>query len=298
MESCNYLFKLPYLAKLKIIGNAAADFLQGQVSCDMRQVSANMMRQGALCNLQGRVLALIDFILWHDYHCILPNNLLPVIQESLLKVALLMRIKMTVDLNTVFCGFYLGDANDLLPLSLTLPPQKLGFAANDESCCYNLGNNFYIILIHRQAFTAFTKPFIERKQMRSVHDWHKLQLQQKHIAIYPETSGLFLPHRLNLHLAGYLSFDKGCYRGQEIIARTHYRAKLKYELQIFIIDTTEKIIAGKKIFDFITQREIGKLIDFCRLEFTKYLIVASMLLEHQAQVLVAGHQNPVMLISY
>lgn len=49
-------------------------------------------------------------------------------------------------------------------------------------------------------------------------------------AIYPETSGKFLPHELNLHLFNAISFDKGCYTGQEIIARMHYRGKLKTHL--------------------------------------------------------------------
>lgn len=45
--------------------------------------------------------------------------------------------------------------------------------------------------------------------------------------IYPDTSGKFLPHELNLHLLDAISFDKGCYTGQEIIARMQYRGKLK-----------------------------------------------------------------------
>jgi len=45
--------------------------------------------------------------------------------------------------------------------------------------------------------------------------------------IYPQTSGMFLPHDINLDQLDAISFDKGCYTGQEIIARMHYRAKLK-----------------------------------------------------------------------
>ncbi|OGT54636.1 MAG: hypothetical protein A3F43_04260 [Gammaproteobacteria bacterium RIFCSPHIGHO2_12_FULL_42_10] len=49
-------------------------------------------------------------------------------------------------------------------------------------------------------------------------------------AIYPETSGQFLPHELSLQKTDAISFNKGCYTGQEIIARIHYRAKLKKQL--------------------------------------------------------------------
>jgi len=62
--------------------------------------------------------------------------------------------------------------------------------------------------------------------------------------IYPETSGKFLPHDINLHHLGGIHFDKGCYTGQEIIARMHYRGKLKTHLHKVTIQTNTALKPG------------------------------------------------------
>jgi folate-binding protein YgfZ len=66
--------------------------------------------------------------------------------------------------------------------------------------------------------------------------------------IYPETSGLFLPHDLNLQQLNAISFDKGCYTGQEIIARMHYRGKIKNHLYTTTIASDVAPCPGQDIF--------------------------------------------------
>src|SRR5262249_31631341 len=75
--------------------------------------------------------------------------------------------------------------------------------------------------------------FILNSDLSPTHssdDWKVCMIQQGIPAIYPETSGKFLPHELNLHTLNAISFDKGCYTVQEIIARMHYRGKIKNHL--------------------------------------------------------------------
>jgi len=74
-------------------------------------------------------------------------------------------------------------------------------------------------------------------------------------AIYPETSGKFLPHDINLHELEAISFDKGCFTGQEIIARMHYKAKLKNHLYATSIHTTLPVLPG---LDVYSQHEGAK----------------------------------------
>lgn len=65
--------------------------------------------------------------------------------------------------------------------------------------------------------------------------------------LYPSTTNKFLPHELNLHLLNAISFDKGCYTGQEIIARMHYRGKLKNHLYKAKLTTSSKPQPGNAI---------------------------------------------------
>ncbi|KTD23515.1 YgfZ/GcvT domain-containing protein [Legionella maceachernii] len=291
----NYLFDLSYLGSLRFIGERAAEFLQGQVSCDIRKVTDKMMQQGAICNLKGRVLALFDVIHWHGLQCILANDLLAATQFSLSKTAMLSRVKVEQTTAYQLYGFYLANPHDQLPENMTLPETRFALSGTAECCCYYLGNQCYLILMTKGQASAFAQPFINSQQIRGSLAWHQLQLRHKRVEIYPETRGLFLPHRIDLHLSGHLSFDKGCYKGQEIVARTHYRAKLKHEVALFLIETNEPLTAGKKLFLPNSNTEIGELIDYSPLADEQYLVAISILHEHPNEALIESHSKTVLL---
>ncbi|MFI4919923.1 MAG: tRNA-modifying protein YgfZ, partial [Legionellales bacterium] len=126
--------------------------------------------------------------------------------------------------------------------------------------------------------------------------WNTLRLKHKQINIYPESRGLFLPHRLDLHLTNYISFNKGCYKGQEIIARTHYKATLKHELKIFEIQTNETIYSGQKLLSLTQETEVGELIDYSYLHNNRYLIAVSMLKETAPLVVLEGQNKTTPLL--
>ena len=144
-------------------------------------------------------------------------------------------------------------------------------------CYYHLGNGFYIFLIKAEFEREFCKPFKEQDQLFGSLTWHTLMLYQQHIDIYPESRGLFLPHRLGLHQTQYISFDKGCYKGQEIIARTHYKATIKHELKSYVIHCEEQLQSGQIIFKVDDNTELGELVDYSPLGNNDYLVVLSIL---------------------
>lgn len=291
----NYLFELPYLSTASVTGERAAEFLQGQLSCDVREVNEKSMRKGALCNLKGRVQALIDVINWQGFKLVLPADLTDDTLASLSKTALVSRVSLHKNPDVSVYGFYMNNPADLLPFNLS-PPEEPGMVnANEVFCIYSLSNQFYLVLVISDKAQTLVEPFQQHQQLAGSLEWHELQLQQLNIQIYPQTRGLFLPHRMDLHKRDFISFDKGCYKGQEIIARTHYRAKLKHGLRKFIITTQEALSAGMKLFSITDNAEMGELIDFCPLNDNRFLIVTSILNEHPEQVLFEGHANPVTL---
>ena len=287
----NTLFDLPHLSALNILGEKALEFLQGQISCDVRDVSANTMRQGALCSLKGRVLALPDVLAWHGLKLILPKNLLEKTQKSLTTTAMLSRVTLEPATHYHMLGFYLHDAKQALPLEGIWPSEKNGVLTQDNACAYHLGENFYIILVDTSILEAIKAPFIKHDSLQNADSWHALRLQHGEIQIHPESRGLFLPHRLGLQNTGHLNFDKGCYKGQEIIARTHYRAKLKHGMNVFTIETTEALQPGLRIMTEDNTREVGELVDFCSTGNNQYIIAASLLIEHPSILRVEGHRH-------
>ena len=63
--------------------------------------------------------------------------------------------------------------------------------------------------------------------------WRRLAIAAGEPEVYASTSGEFVAQMLNLDLLGAIAFDKGCYTGQEVIARAHYRGRVKRRLQRF-----------------------------------------------------------------
>ncbi len=276
----NYVFDLSYLGCLDVIGERSSEFLQGQLSCDLRDVTPDKMRQGAMCNVKGRVLALLDVIDWQGLHLIVPNDLLVETQTSLSKTAALSKVKLSLSSDQLF-GFYLQNRDDTIPFNVKLPKERLGVLQEERFCAYHLGEGFYIFLVKSAELCA---PFIQAKQWCGSLAWHALRLRHNQLEIYPLSRGLFLPHRMGLQLSGYLSFNKGCYKGQEIVARTHYRAKLKHEMKLFTIQSDKPLRSGHTLLSNDGSQQLGELIDYCPIGENTFLIAASVIFDCPSNV--------------
>ncbi len=296
-KNTNYLFELSYLAGIHIEGEAAQIFLQGQVTCDVNEVSLQQCRQGALCNLKGRILALLDIVQWqqHGFQLIVPADILHQTQANLAKTALFSRVTLTAKANYQMFGFYLQNEMDTTPMDENLPSNKYECIQGEHYCGYYIGDNLFIFMVETEQVRDFTQPFIKRSQWRGSLAWHALQLASKHLEIYPESRGLFLPHRIDLQHTQYLSFNKGCYKGQEIIARTHYRAKLKHGLKIYTIQTDAALQSGQKIFSENGTTEVGELVDYCPIGNNAYLIATSIVLEAPSKIKLEHHSDLIVL---
>lgn len=292
-----YVFDLDYLGALDVAGNTNLDFLQGQLTCDVKEVSATQMRPGGMCSLQGRLLALLDVVTWQGLHMIMPQDLLATSQQTLAKTALFSRVSLQINTQFTFLGLYLPPQAYQPNLPCVLPTAPWQVTQNEDICCYALSEHLFIIILREASQKTSWLAAFPNEQQRGSLAWHYLELQLPRLTIYPNTRGLFLPHRLHLHTTPYISFNKGCYKGQEIIARTHYRAKLKHSLKLYKITTTDPIFAGQKCYAAPQQAEIGEIIDYCPIDTNQYLIAVSILSEHPEQVYFEQHQASLTLFS-
>lgn len=268
------LYNLSYLTIINVEGEKAAEFLQGQLTADIKKVTKETIRQSALCNLQGRIIALIDIVYWNGFKLILPSDLCPLVIKSLTMVAKLSKVSLQRSTEYNIYGF-VGKMESIG--EHRLPKCKNHCTHNDTFFAYALDEESCILL------TSATYT-----ETQSSLSWHRHQLANNRIEVYPQSQGMFLPHRLDLHLSGHLDFEKGCYKGQEIIARIHYRSQQKHHLRLFLIQTATLLSPGMKLLDPANKREVGELIDFCPLEKSNYLICVSILFEHPETVLIEG----------
>lgn len=186
-------------SKLKIIvvsGPDAEKFLQGQLTCDVRQVTAEPSL-AAHCNAKGRVMSLFRIQRKDDtFQLLVPEDMVESTYTQLKKYAVFSKVKL-----------------DIL---------------NDE----------------------IVDPA-----------WHLRDIKAGIPRLYPQTIGEFLPHDINLVKLGAVSFAKGCYTGQEIIARMQNRGKLKKYLALVEFDSKITLIPGQKltnqeqVVDVITENQ-------------------------------------------
>jgi len=293
----NYLFDLSHLGILKIEGEKAQEFLQGQLTCNLLDVDFKNMRKGAQCNLKGRVLALIDIFKTkeNELNLILPLDLIPETESSLAKTAMLSRVKISKVSNYKLFGFYLNNKENIIPFDLKLSNSPYSVISGESYYCYCLSQNLYVFIVMENEVNKLTDNFINKSQYNGSFAWHYLNLKQNKINIYPESRGLLLSHNLNLHTTGYINFNKGCYKGQEIIARMHYRSKPKYELKLFEFKSDEPIYIGQKLINIEDNQIIGEIVDFCPLMDNKFLIAGSVLFNIPLMVILEGHKLPVEL---
>jgi folate-binding protein YgfZ len=191
--------KFPY-AKILVSGTDAFEFLQAQLTNDLRRLDDEPEVLSAWCNPKGRVIALMTVGRTDaGFSLVLPAEL----AEAAVARLTMFRFRSRVDF-------------EILPAN----PEDLGIGTN-------------------------------------VDDWLLNNLRRGRPEIWKAQSEAFTPHMLNLDLLDAVSFDKGCFPGQEIVARTHYRGATKRRTHRF--ESAEPASAGDKVSD--GERDIGEVLN-------------------------------------
>ncbi len=230
-------------------GNDAENFLQGQVTCDVADIENNGGTMGALCNPKGRVICLFHLIKQADtYFMVLNSGLSKLIIDRLqmYKFRSDVQIKDVSEQYTI-----LGDINTSI--------QK-----TDDTI-----DSFATVMYGAQTIVSLT--LIENMSLKLAIESNALSITQDTIEwdraltdaclpeITPATSELFIPQMLNLDALDGISFQKGCYTGQEVIARLHYKGTVKRRLFSFESDIV--IPPGIDILTADDKNSIGTIVN-------------------------------------
>ncbi len=252
---------LTEMGLLKVSGPDAKKLLQGQLTCHMDEVTPSQSQLGAHCNPKGRVISLFYIFLFHDaYYLFMPHNMVSLTIAALKKFAIFYKMEMSDAsgyLSAIGCaGIDLKEQKeeDYAVISLPAQSQRYIIVGSKE------------VMKHKWAALAAQSHIVTAMQ------WKQFDLIDGIPTLYPETSGHFLPHDIHLDQLHALHFDKGCYTGQEIIARMHYRGKIKNHLYQAIITTPSPPTPGMDIY-FREHNEIkthGMIVDVCHEESNRY----------------------------
>lgn len=226
------LMPLPSLATWRIHGADAASFLQGQTTNDVAALAPEQWQVNGYCNPKGRLLA--TFLLARgapeEFLAILPATLGDPVFARLTRYVLRAKVQLApaplapVGLAGPLASTVLAGAH--LPC-----PQPGKLLAAGDAWVLGLGPTRFLMLVPHATLPALWSTLLSaRAQPAGEALWDTLDIAAGLATVLPQTQEAFVPQMLNLDLVGGLSYDKGCYPGQEIVARMHYLGRLKERL--------------------------------------------------------------------
>lgn len=230
---------LEYLTAIRFDGADAGEFLHNQLSSDVLALSEGESVFACYCEPKGRVLALMLVCRVDEGYYIIMSRALAAKVAARLKMYV-MRSKVNIDVLDESTVASLPDADGAAPVSdtgITVPVPGSGDS----------------LRILGSGKAVDTDTF-------SSNEWKALELEQGICWLGPETSAQFLPQMLGFDELGAVNFRKGCYPGQEIVARTRYLGKVKRHPRLLsvVADVCPaplekiRIMGGEEEYDAVT----------------------------------------------
>jgi folate-binding protein YgfZ len=222
--------RLGHLGVLQLTGVDAVQFLQGQISNDSRRLAAGKPLLAAYSSPQGRVLAVLH-LLPHSSGvlAILPRELVLPMQERLRKFVLRAKVSIS-DQSEAFVVVGQTGEDAIGAAGLAVPDRALGYAETDGIGVAQLGPDAgrYWVLGAGDRLAALGLMGDDPAAIENA--WRLADIRAGIPQIYAATSESFVAQMLNLDLIDGISFTKGCFTGQEIIARTQHLGRIKRRL--------------------------------------------------------------------
>lgn len=278
------LFDLSGNGLIAVSGADALTFLQGQFTNDIKQLAEAAQFTG-YCTAKGRLLALFyAFSINETIYLQCPRPLIPDLVKRLRMFVL--RSKVVVeDVSEQFVLLGLASADSAAHLqNLPLHPHQANETAFGTAIRLpdSNGKQRAQLVVNadqaEQAWKTLSATFTPADSSQ----WEALEIQAGIPQVFKATQEQFVPQMVNLDALNGINFKKGCYTGQEIVARTHYLGKVKRRTLLATLpDTTTAPTEGDALLD-ANQQEAGQLVRVAPNKQGGWWVLAECRLEAQA----------------
>ncbi|WP_341206742.1 hypothetical protein [uncultured Psychrosphaera sp.] len=241
--STQNITQLTDFSVIKLTGVDAVSFLQGQVSCDVTKLADKKIMPGCHCNAKGKAWSTFIAVQHEsDILLVLTKQSAEISLAELNKYGVFAKVDITDETD----NWFIYGSEQEINADINIP----------------LAENHYIHL-SQQEITATA----------SSETWWKTEILSGRAHLYSATSGEYVPQMINLQALDYISFNKGCYMGQEMVARMRYLGKNKRALFIASSDNIESVNIGDDVYRELNgnKRSAGKIINFCHANNNTYL---------------------------
>lgn len=280
LDNKNLFCHLDHLSVVEIGGNDATTFLHGQFTNDVENLGENEIQLNGYCDPKGRLIALFYLIRFaNHYTMLIEDSILDNVVKRLQMFVLMANVEFSTSSLACF-GFVHQDKS--------IPAYLNDFTSESNKVLTNEGviaaqlpsdSSRYLLICE----PAQTDNLIEENCLRCDSSvWRLFDIKLGIPSLLEKTQGCFVPQMMNLDLVSGLSFSKGCYPGQEVVARMHHLGKLKRRMVRLGIVCEEMPLVGDGIYstDSINNESVGKIISTVATANNEYDALAVLLIKH------------------
>lgn len=249
---------------IQVTGKDALSFLQGQVTVKLEDIDDTHFKLSGYCNLKGRLHGLF-FITKTPagYWLVLPSSISSHMIATLKKYALFSKVTIS----------NLQDSHQILGCNSNSSHQPAWVCSQEHNLqVLNLPGQNRLFVGEQASIESFKEKHASNNSELTETQWQALMIEAGIPLIYEQTIEQFLPHHLNGKALGMLNFEKGCYLGQEIIARMEYKGQIKKHLYRAQCTTTEEIPPGSSVVND-ADKIVGHLLYSANIDSKYHLLL-------------------------
>ncbi|MDB6143950.1 MAG: hypothetical protein JWP80_2994 [Pseudomonas sp.] len=261
MADSAFFCTLSHEGVLAVRGPDASKFLQGQLTCNLNYLNDTTATLGARCTQKGRMQSSFRILLEGD-GCLLAmaSDLIEPQLADLKKYAVFSKSKLT-DESASWVRFGLNDGdNALTALGLDLPQASDSVVRANDLIAIRVSPARAELWVRADQAENLRGQLAAHLPEGSLNDWLLGQIRAGIGQVMANTHETFIPQMLNLQAVGGVSFKKGCYTGQEIVARMQYLGKLKRRLYRLTLSGAELPEPGAELFSPVHASAVGEVV--------------------------------------
>ncbi|MBK7415512.1 MAG: folate-binding protein YgfZ [Dechloromonas sp.] len=248
-QTLTVLVPLTHLGQILATGDDTKTFLHTQFTSDINHLGAEQVQHSAWCTAKGRMQA--SFLIWRDgdnYQLALAADLQEATQKRLQMFVLRAKVKLTsLNESKVLLGLAGPQAAEALAnAGLPCPAASMTSAATNGIQILAIEAGRYIISAPFEAMPALWQKLSNKARPAGLPVWRWLDIENAFPLVTLATKEEFVPQMADFEKLGGVSFHKGCYPGQEIVARTQYLGKVKRHL--FRLKSNTPMQAGSNLY--------------------------------------------------
>ncbi|MDH4567877.1 folate-binding protein YgfZ [Pseudomonas sp. BN414] len=261
MADSAFFCPLTHEGLLAVRGVDAAKFLQGQVTCNLNYLDQATSSLGARCTPKGRMTSSFRILIEGEGLLLaMASDLVETQLADLKKYAVFSKSTLT-DESTAWARFGLNQGDGaLLALGLDLPHTVDSVARDGKLIAVRLANGHAELWVPQAEAGTVEARLAAQLPQAPLDAWLLAQVRAGVGQVFGATREMFIPQMINLQALGGVSFKKGCYTGQEIVARMQYLGKLKRRLYRLALAAGELPLPGAELFSPVHQSSVGEVV--------------------------------------